>query len=158
MEERLNVFIAEIDSQWKEILKLYSSIEKKGELLRGNMDNEVLTDSLAYKLHNLYSAYEDLFKMVAGFFENQIEDFSRYHTSLLKRMLIEIEGIRPNVLSEESFKILDELRGFRHVFRHAYSYGLDAERIIKLAEKSVRLEETFSKDFEDFKNKLRAER
>lgn len=158
MEERLNVFIAEIDSQWKEILKLYSSIEKKGELLRGNMDNEVLTDSLAYKLHNLYSAYEDLFKMVARFFENQIEDFSRYHTSLLKRMLIEIEGIRPNVLSEESFKILDELRGFRHVFRHAYSYGLDAERIIKLAEKSVRLEETFSKGFEDFKNKLRAER
>lgn len=155
MEERLNVFIAEIDSQWKEILKLYSSIEKKGELLRGNMDNEVLTDSLAYKLHNLYSAYEDLFKMVARFFENQIEDFSRYHTSLLKRMLIEIEGIRPNVLSEESFKILDELRGFRHVFRHAYSYGLDVERIIKLAEKSMRLKKTFSKDFEDFKNKLR---
>lgn len=155
MEERMKVFIAEVNAQWKEILKIYPAIEKKAATLRNNIGNEDLTNSLAYKLHNLYSAYEDMFKLIARFFENQVEDFGRYHTDLLKRMSIEIEGIRPNILSEESFRVLDELRGFRHIFRHAYGYELDAERVIKLAEKSIKLKQTFSKDFEDFKDKLR---
>ena len=155
MEERLMVFVAEIDAQWREILKLYAWTERKVDSLRSDMGNEDLVNSLGYKLHNLYSAYEDLFKLIADFFENQIEDLTRYHTGLLKRMMIEIEGVRPNILSEESFKILDELRGFRHVFRHAYSYDLDPERIVKLTEKSINLKVTFSRDFEAFKFKVR---
>lgn len=155
MEERLKVFTAELDAQWREILKIYSLIAKRIEPLNRDIGNEDLTDSLAYKIHNLYSAYEDMFKLIAKFFENQIEDFARYHTGLIKRMQIEIEGIRPKLLSEESFRVLDELRGLRHVFRHAYSYGLDPERILKLAEKSLMLKETFGKDLELFKEKIR---
>lgn len=62
MEERIRVLIAELDAQWREILKLYDSIENKVQLLRSDLENENLTDSLAYKLHNLYSAYENIFK------------------------------------------------------------------------------------------------
>ncbi|HJO63411.1 MAG TPA: hypothetical protein QF571_11400 [Desulfobacterales bacterium] len=155
MEERLIVLIAELDAQWHQIEKLYLSIVEKNKLLQKEMNNEDLTNSLAFKLHNLYSAYEDMFKLIVDFFENQIEHFSRYHTDLLKRMLIDIDGIRPKLLSEKSFTLLDELRGFRHVFRHAYSYVLEAERVIKLAEKSEILKEVFLKDFNDFKNNLR---
>ncbi|HAP32173.1 MAG TPA: hypothetical protein DCQ14_03860 [Firmicutes bacterium] len=155
MEERIKVLLAELDAQGREILRLHASIENKVQLLRGVPENEDLTVSLAYKLHNLYSAYENMFKLVAGFFENQIEDFGSYHLSLLKRMLLAIEGIRPAMLTEDTYRILDELRGFRHVFRHAYSYQLDAERIVRLADKSVRLKQIFSGDFEDFTGKLR---
>lgn len=156
MEERIKIFLAELEAQWKQILKIYFSVEKKTEWLRRDVDNEDLTNSLAYKLHNLYSAYEDIFKLVAGFFENQIEGSIRYHIGLLKRMLIEIEGIRPNLLSEESFRVLDELRGFRHLFRHAYGYELEAERVIRLAEKSEMLKKTFERDFELFKGSLKS--
>ena len=45
-----------------------------------------------------------MFKIIARFFENQIEDFSKYHSTILKRMQLDIEGIRPRLLSEESFK------------------------------------------------------
>ena len=58
-------------------------------------------------------------------------------------MRLDIEGIRPRLLSEESFKILDELRGFRHVFRHAYSYELEHERVLKLADKASILKKLF---------------
>lgn len=154
MEERLKIHFAELDAQWREILEIYASLGQKIDPLRSDLSNEDLTNSLAYKIHNLYSAYEDMFKLIAGVFENQIEDFSRFHAGLLKRMFIAIEGIRPNLLSESSYKLLDELRGFRHVFRHAYSYKLDAERIIKIAEKSLKLKNIFIEDFEKFKGKL----
>jgi uncharacterized protein YutE (UPF0331/DUF86 family) len=70
-------------------------------------------------------------------------------------MLIKIEGIRPNLLSDNSFVILDELRGFRHLFRHAYGYELEAERVIRLAEKAINLKESFSKDFRKFIQNLK---
>ena len=52
-------------------------------------------------------------------------------------MILDIKGIRPALISEMTFRHLDELRGFRHVFRHAYSYGIDDERILHLV-KTVR--------------------
>lgn len=156
MEEKLKVFFAELDAQEREISKLHLSVETKMKQLNMDMGNEDLINSTAYKLHNLYCAYEDMFKLIARFFENQIEDLSRYHRDLLKRMTIKIEGIRPALLSQESFKILDELRGFRHVFRHAYSYGLDGERVIKLAEKTAKLKNSFQKDYFEFKEVIKS--
>lgn len=84
---------------------------------------------LGYLLHNLYCAIEDLFKQIAATFENQVDDPSTYHRELLKKMTIEVPGVRPAVISRERLPALDELRGFRHVYRHAYMYELDPERI-----------------------------
>lgn len=52
--------------------------------------------------------------MVAAHFENQISDTARWHSVLLQRMSQEIPGIRPAVLSQESYLLLNSLRGFRH--------------------------------------------
>ena len=62
--------------------KIYVKIEEKLKKLKKNPGNEELKDSLAYWLHNLYCAYEDLFKIIAKFFENRIEDPSRFHIQL----------------------------------------------------------------------------
>jgi hypothetical protein len=155
MEEKLRVFCAELEAQKAEIEKIYVIIEGRVKSLRVDMKNEDLTISLAYRLHNLYSSYEDMFKLIAGFFENQIDDLPRYRADLLKRMRLDIEGYRPRLISEDSFKILDELRGFRHVFRHAYNYQLEPERIVILTERTLRLKDIFWKDFEKFLEKLR---
>ncbi|GFP25387.1 hypothetical protein HKBW3S25_00859 [Candidatus Hakubella thermalkaliphila] len=90
---------------------------------------------LAYLLHNLYCALEDLFQEIAKTFENRIEDLSKYHRELLKRMQLDVPGIRPRVLSKESYLILDELRGFRHIFRHSYDYELAPDRVKSLKQK-----------------------
>lgn len=150
MEERIKILIAELNEQWMDILKIHEIIERKSDSLAKDPSNEDLRDSLAYKLHNLYSSYEDLFKLTAGFFENQIEDPAKYHLNLPKRMIIEIEGVRPRLISNDSLELLNELRAFRHIFRHAYSYELDGERILKLAEKSARLKGFFKTDYEAF--------
>lgn len=131
--EALTIFLSEFDLQVSQIEKSYTLLEKK----RAKSENEFLSielvESIGYWLHNLYSAYEELFQLIAAFWENSLDNASAYHIQLLKRMRIEIPGVRPAVMkSEESFVSLDELRAFRHVFRHAYSYGLDDERVFFL--------------------------
>lgn len=155
MEAKLAILFAELDYQWKQILRVHRSIEDKLARLKIEPKNEDLRDSLAYKLHNLYCAYEDLFEIVAKFFENRIEDPARFHIEILRRMMINIEGVRPSLVSEESYVYLNELRGFRHVFRHAYTFELETGRIIALAEKSLKLRETSRRGLKKFKEKLK---
>lgn len=156
MDERLVVFFSELDFQWKEIDRIYSKVESKLDQANRQPADESVLDSLAYKLHNLYSAYEDMFKIVTKFFENQIQEKSAFHIGLLKRMLMEIKGLRPALLSMESFKYLDELRGFRHVFRHAYAYELDPDRIIRVGRDALAVRALFKRDLEEFKSALKS--
>jgi len=74
----------------------------------------------------------------------------RYHTDLLRRMRVEIEGVRPALLSPETFGLLDELRRFRHLFRHAYGVRLDGARLADLADKAARLRHALDRDRQAF--------
>ena len=114
-------------------------------------------ESLAYQLHNLYCAFEDLFRIVADFFENRIDDRARYHRELLWRMKVSIEGVRPALLSEESYRLLDSLRAFRHFFRHAYSYELDPRKVALVVEDALKLRELYQRDIDYFLEQLRPE-
>lgn len=142
---------SEIDAQIKEIEKLFIDIDNRK---RGARNNMVKLESLAFKLHNLYCAFEDLFKIVARYFENQVEDIARYHKELLKRMSLQIEGVRPALLSQETFKILDELRAFRHFFRHAYAYELKYEKVKPVIDCAEKLKGLYKYDIERFLKQL----
>lgn len=113
-------------------------------------------DSMGYQLHNLYGAFEQLFEETARFFENRVDEAS-YPADLLRRMQLEIEGIRPALLSEETASGLDELRRFRHLFRHAYTADLDPQRVADLAARAAGIRRDFERDFERFLGLLRPE-
>lgn len=142
-----NLLKAQIKAQIEEIKKIYNEIEDREKQAK---ENKVILESLGYKLHNLYCAFEDLFKIVAQFFENQVEDLARYHKELLRRLSLSIEGVRPALISEESYKELDELRAFRHFFRHAYSYELKYEKIISPLQSANKLKNLYQKDISQF--------
>lgn len=108
------------------------------------------TTHLAYLLHNLYCSLEDLFQEIAKTFEDKVEDTAKYHRELLKRMYMDIPGIRPKLLSQESYRVLNELRGFRHIFRHAYDYELDPERVDSLKQKIAVKWDYIKKDMHSF--------
>ena len=102
------------------------------EIAATELETKEKVSHLGYMLHNVYGAMEDLFQEVARTFENRVEDPQRYHRELLKRMALEIPGVRPALLSSPSHSLLNELRGFRHVFRHAYDYELSPARLSAL--------------------------
>lgn len=118
-------------------------------------ENPEKISHLAYQLHNLYSALEDFFQEVARTFENRLEDPTRYHRELLKRMAMEIPGIRPPVLSPASHALLNELRGFRHVFRHAYDYQLSPAKLEALKGKVLAEWDSVTRDLQIFQDLLR---
>jgi len=90
--------------------------------------------TVGYYLHNFYNACESIFRSIATAFENQI-DSAAWHASVLKRMKLDIPSVRPPVISEELYRLLDDFRAFRHVFRNAYSFELDWAKERLVAEK-----------------------
>jgi len=76
-------------------------------------------NSAAYQLHNIYNALENAFSQIARAFPGQVKDASAWHRDLANLMFLDMAPLRPAVLPEEVRHIVDNLRGFRHVFRHA---------------------------------------
>ncbi len=93
-------------------------------------------------------------KIVADFFENHIDDSAHYHSALLWRMKMPIEGVRPALLSETSYKLLESLRAFRHVFRHAYSYEIDPKKLALVVEDALKLRGLYQRDIDRFLEQL----
>lgn len=153
MEETLRIFLAEFEFQVEQVERTFARLEERWRKAQ-EVGGQEIVESIAYWLHNLYCAFEDVFKLVAGFFENRLEPSERYHIELLRRMLVRIEGLRPPLLSEGSFRVLDELRGFGHVFRHAYTYGLDEGKVKELAVRVLEAKEGIMKDMKGFQEAL----
>jgi hypothetical protein len=93
-------------------------------------------------------------KIVATHCENQISDSAKWHSLLLQRMTQEIQGVRPALLSQESYFLLNVLRGFRHFFRHAYGILIDYAQLQSNLDKAKALKALLNQDLTSFLNKL----
>jgi hypothetical protein len=86
-------------------------------------------EGCAHHLVRFYNVVEQMALRLANAFENAIEDPRRWHTELIRRLSIPIQGVRPAFFSEELREPLRELRAFRHVFTHAYDLVLDRDKL-----------------------------
>jgi len=153
-QKEITVFLAEFDYQIEQIINVYSILEIKKIVFRKKAVAREMVESTGYWLHNLYSAFEVLFKLTAGFWENNVKTNGDFHINILKRMLVHIEQVRPALISEESYQFLNELRGFRHVFRHAYSFGMDDERVSFLLFRVLKKKELLMQDLQKFRKAI----
>ncbi len=148
MEEgRLEILKADINRQTEMIERIYEKIQERSEGYETNVEK---MESLAYQLHNLYCAFEDLTRIVADEFENRISERADWHIRLLKRMTEHIPTIRPALFSQGSFPLLDELRAFRHWFRHAYSYEVEPAKLKIVLRKATELRQKYKTDVQQF--------
>ena len=98
-------------------------------------------EAAGFQLARLYNIVEQMALRVAKAFESNIDDESRWHAELMRRLSIEIQGVRPALWCPALMPPLGQLRGFRHVFNHAYDFAIDPERlalVIRDAETVVR--------------------
>jgi len=98
---------------------------------------------------------ENYFLRVDKTFENHIEQDS-WHRDLVRRMTIEVEGIRPALLDEAAAAAIDELRAFRHIFRNVYQTELNSQKVMELQKGMSGTLEAFQKSHKVFVSKIRA--
>ena len=90
--------------------------------------------AIGYYLHSFYNGCENIFRSVARFFENDLGP-QTWHSDLLKRMKLVIPGYRPAMIDDGLYRLLNDFRAFRHIFRHSYSFDLDWEKERVVAKK-----------------------
>lgn len=148
----LELLRADIERQMQEIAHTYDILKERS--LGLSQSQQPYVDSVGYNLHNLYCAIEDLLQIVAKAFENHVTDMSRWHTQLLDRMTLTIEGVRPALLSRETAVNLHKLRAFRHFFRHAYGIELEKPKVQQNLQTAGQIRPLLERDVATFLKKL----
>ncbi len=139
MSFRLKTLKSEIEKSLKALAKiegyLADYLEREIRHGRTGVDQAMV---LAQALSNYYTGLETIFLRISQYFENDLPD-CRWHQVLLDRMVLEIEGYRPRVLSDETRADLLEILKFRHFARYYYDLEYDWDKLSYLIAKFERV-------------------
>jgi hypothetical protein len=151
MKYNLELLKADIEDELGKIALLEVAFAPAQEKLDQGPEQVSAYDraAIGYFLHSFYNGCENIFKAIARFFENDLGP-QTWHADLLKRMKLDVDGYRPAVIDEELYRLLTDFRGFRHVFRHSYSFELDWERERLVARKLRRTSAMLRDQVEEF--------
>jgi len=106
---------------------------------------------------DFYTCLGTLFLRISQFFENILEK-DKWHSDLLHKMTLEIEGARKAVISDETYSILLEFLKFRHFKRYYFEFDYDWDKLEFLEKKYRQVKPLLDEDmksFEGFLNKLK---
>ena len=107
MSEAILVLERSIREELEAIGRLFTALAPARLDRDASQDECVL---VGYKLHNLYNAFENVFRNVARTFENTLEERAGWHAELLRRMRLDLTPVRPPLIDADAYDKLDELR------------------------------------------------
>jgi hypothetical protein len=114
-------------------------------------------EACAYELGRFYNIVERMFERVCEEFENHFEKRGDFHEKLIRRLSLPLEGIRPAFIPKERTPDVRELKGFRHLMRHAYDLVLREDRLTELTSIAGRLATDLPQWCENFERAVRVE-
>lgn len=115
----------------EQLRRLLATMQPVLAKCREERPTEIELSALAAMLHSFYTGIENIFKRVTVELDANPVRGESWHRELLDRMG-RTGPRRPALLSVELRERLQEYLGFRHVFRHAYSFELDWEKMAPL--------------------------
>ncbi|OHD23437.1 MAG: hypothetical protein A2V99_18825 [Spirochaetes bacterium RBG_16_67_19] len=139
------------------ILKNLGTLERQVESLQAALDRDLAllgrTQNAALivagLLENYYTCLETAFLRISQFFENTL-DPERWHTDLLEKMTLHIEGVRLPAVSQTNYPNLLELLKFRHFRRYYFELEYDWDRLDFLVKKMKQAHPGVKQDLERF--------
>jgi len=155
-DPRAAELLAEIEEELSSLDKLVAGIAAVyGEMPKAANKMAVYNESLALKLHNFYTGCERIFARIAETLNGGAPVSGNWHKRLLKVMSLDVEGVRPRVISRATFISLEDFLAFRHLVRNIYGYELDSERLTALVERVEKVYAGFRKDVGGFNSFLK---
>jgi hypothetical protein len=125
--------------------------------LRLSETGEGRMEACAYELARLYNIFEKILERICLGFENHFDKRGDYHERLLQRLALPLPGIRPAFIPREAIRDVRELKGFRHVVRHAYDLEFREDRLQELARVAASLAGQLPRWSSMFAERTRAE-
>lgn len=153
----MEALIVDVENELKFISKEIETLKRKRERLKNERDSENIDShikAIALTLHSIYTGYEKIVEILIKGIDGDLPTAIDYHTALLKRATYEIPGVRPPIISGETFNLLNVLRAYRHKLRRTYTYLISPHKVIDLTEAAVKSWEFLNKDWESFKKYL----
>lgn len=136
MIERYAVASGRIRQELADIERVVARAERAMVAARQQSeDQDLYLDSAALNLHDSYAGLERIFHHIAATVDRSVPSGHEWHRELLRQMTVTLPKIRPQVLSVETSKAIDEFLRFRHVVRNIYTFEFDAERVEGLVQR-----------------------
>lgn len=148
MKEKLSLLKSEIADDKSRIDRLLERFEEVWNEYNRKKEYSLLVEC-AFTVNQVYTGVERIFRNIAVTFENNIDE-RLWHRALLDRMRLDIEDIRPKLLSDTAHDNLNELLAFRHYFRHAYDSDINEDKFKIIAASTLKLKEILSEDIGRF--------
>lgn len=117
-----------------------------------DISSDLARRAIGSYLHDYYNAIEKIATHVCRATGEGMPEGDNWHYQLIFNMSLELNGLRPRLYSEETLKLLNELRGFRHVFRNVYGVNLDSNKEMALLKKLSKISKMLRRDITSFLN------
>jgi hypothetical protein len=149
LETKIQTLRAEINKSLLVLARIEDYIvdfqQQKLNITHGLDEAMIVTQALT----NYYTCIETLFLRISRFFENNL-DKEQWHRSLLEKMTLEIEDVRPRVICESVYHGLLELLKFQHFSRYYFELDYDWDKLRFLLKKFNDIHVQFKTDLSKF--------
>jgi hypothetical protein len=130
MMERYTVVAARIRQELASVERVVERGERAMAAARRRAeDQDLYLDSAALSLHDFYAGLERIFRHIAAMLDQSAPSGPEWHRELLRQMNVSLPQIRPQVISDETARLIDEYLRFRHVVQNVYAFEFDPDRI-----------------------------
>jgi hypothetical protein len=123
--------ISQVQVEIGQIDHLFDTYADLWDRLQKTTPDLVEVTAVASVLHSFYNGLENIFLSIAKGIDAEVPAGSQWHRDLLTRMT-EPTASRGPVLTDEMAQRLADYLGFRHFYRHSYSFLLDWDEMEKL--------------------------
>lgn len=120
IEKNISLIDFEI-TQVEQLLNSYDLLLKK---CRTTEPDLIELTAAASVIHSFYNGVENIFLTIAKRIDEQTPLGLQWHRDLLKQMNSKVKNREYQVISESTLTQLIEYMGFRHFYRHSYSFVL----------------------------------
>lgn len=145
--QKMHRVISEIEEELGNINGLISELN---EHRKEEPRNTFYLRAVGSIFHDFYCGVERVFERIAEELNGGIPEGENWHIQLLKDMVLEIEKVRPPVISRG---LAAELKGyleFRHRFRNIYGFELDWNKMKGLKDDMPEVAVKFKKEMQKF--------
>jgi hypothetical protein len=147
---RENMALKRIQKEIEDELVLIHRVISEYSSIPENTEEWIRIRTKASLLHDFYTGVERIFSRIAQELNGGIPNTEEWHKDLLNDMTLDLDEVRPPVISKNLYDQLIPYLRFRHLFRNLYGFELDWERMKELDENLSRISSQWLKEIHAF--------